>query len=256
MSTFSGSINADALIVRAISSDALVIYLYHEFRDIDSQAYITKAQLYSDAYITKETLVSDAHIVYRLSGSLDSDAYITKEQLSSDAIVSISPVQTITSDARILNSGSFPTQTRGALIVGAGTSISSSRGALIKGYGESSNETIVYDIFTSLLLDLTLAGTPNVYDTYDWAYDWATREWHGCIVKFEARQNDDSYAINGELWQEIQKGQIISRQDVKRYHQWRLHLWASGSRDFELHQFTIKAYVDNYSSALTTSIIF
>lgn len=103
-------------------------------------------------------------------------------------------------------------------------------------------------MFTSDVVDLTTAYTPAPFATMDWAYDWVTRELNDCVVTFEARSADSLVNLTTAPWAVIENDQLIASIDVRRYNQWRFTLKASGSRDFELHQFTIKAY-NQYSSS-------
>jgi len=275
MATFSGSINSNTQITRedlfsntliakeVIVSDAWV-GVVPGFELILSNTQITREDLFSNALIAKEVIVSDAWVYKTFSDSINSDVQITKEAIVSDTYVYKTFSDSINSDVRITKeaivsdtyvytSGSFPSQTRDGVVLGRGIPVSSSRSAVAFGITYHSNETIVADVITSAVLDLTTANTPLTYNQYNWAYDWVTRQWNGCIVKFEVRQHDDVGELTGETWQEVQKGQVVT--NVKRYHQWRAHVWASGSQDFELHQFTIKAYVNYSASDSYTSII-
>lgn len=109
-------------------------------------------------------------------------------------------------------------------------------------------------MYISGVLDLTTAYTPKPYTTIDWAYDWVTRELNGCEVVFEARSALSLVSLNTATWNVIENQQVIPALAVERYNQWRFTLKASGSRDFELHQFTMKAY-NNYSASLGSSVI-
>lgn len=143
-----------------------------------------------------------------------------------------------------------------AITIGSSTPLSSSRDALIyAGAVNPSSGNIAYDIIIGSVMDLLDADTPDAYHSYDWAYDWCTRQWNGCVVRFEARQSNDRMALISEPWSEITNGQILSHINIKQYHQWKMHLWASGAYDFELHQFTIKAFAQNPSSKYDLGVI-
>jgi hypothetical protein len=233
-----------------------------------------------DAYINKQSILSNADIKGPISSSISSsariyrnysggmysglnigsDARITKESIDSTAQIikrSISTdINKIISNANILQYNTINFTLPSIVIGQSSGSISFYLPAIVVGTEyEGTNHNSVYDIITSSLMDLTEAQTPDPYYYYDWAYDWCSREWNNCVVRFETRQSDNSNEILGETWREITNGQVVPHTYVKRYHQWRMHLWATGSGDFELHQFTIKAYTQYPSNKFNTSII-
>jgi hypothetical protein len=234
-----------------------------------------------DAYIIKPSILSSADIKGPISGSISSSAAIKRNysgemysglNIGSDARINkatiisnaqiikhniSTDVNKIYSAANILHHDSINFTLPSIVIGQSSGAISFYLPAIIVRAAEyeGTNQNSVYDIITSSLMDLTEVQTPDPYYSYDWAYDWVSREWNNCVVRFETRQSDDSNMIRNEEWKEITNGQVIPYTYVKRYHQWRMHLWATGSGDFELHQFTIKAYTQYPSNKFNTSII-
>ena len=149
--------------------------------------------------------------------------------------------------AQVVSPGHFGGRTIGATVFGSPVIAIQSDASIA--LHSNSSQTIVIDTITSstdplYVLDLASVTPPSGYQNYDWAYDWVVRTYNGAACKFEARSANVLSALTSAIFTTITQGQIIPRADVRRYHQYRLHLWASGSNDFEFHQFTIKAYVD------------
>jgi len=241
-----------------IKSNAVIVALeYHS--TIESKAEIIAGNVISStANILKEQLrvrTSSANVYLELLNTLDSDATVLKPSLNSDANILKEQLTTIQSDARVLGSGSLALSILPAVMYGRGLIVQSNLPVYIVSGAMSSSQTIAYDVINGSTLDLLDSGISEPYYNYDWSYDWVTRQWNHCAVKFEARSSDNPYALNGETWTEVYNEQVIPKGSVKRFHQWRAHVWASGSRDFELHQFTVKAFFNYPSKATHTGII-
>lgn len=114
-----------------------------------------------------------------------------------------------------------------------------------------SSGAIVNNIYTSPVLDLEDTGL--AIGSYDWAYDWVSHLIRDCRILMEARLFD-SLPPSGD-WDKVAAGDVIYRLNVKRYCQYRAHVftWFTGS--FALHQFSMKAYVSGSSNPYYTSVI-
>jgi len=278
ISNFVEILTSSAVIVQSSTSllaSSAVIYTT-PVATLTSSAYIKRfaelSTLSSSARIIKEflTSINSNSLIYRTDTvTLDSSAVITKEELTSSAyinrpivlldssanIIKESDPVLITSAAKIYNSGSL-SQLGGLFTMGTGTAVEDFRNIYIGSITNRSKQAIVDDIVTNPEpMDLTAVSTPLSYNNYDWAYDWVTRTWNNAAIIFEARSADELYELSGAEWAEISNGQVIAKSDVKRYHQWRMHVWASGSRDVELHQFSIKCYSVYKSSGLYGGLI-
>lgn len=119
----------------------------------------------------------------------------------------------------------------------------------------TSLETIVPDLFTSTVFDLNTVTPPFGYQNYDWSYDWIVRTFNQAVYLVEARSGNTLDAVNIAVFSTAHLGDIFSKGAVPRYHQWRLHVWASGSNDFEFHQFTLRGHVSHGRNAHYTSLI-
>ena len=204
---------------------------------------------------TLTTITSAASIMY--TSSRTSTATITRNETIS-----------VTSDANILRA-EYLTGSANTIILGRATiNAWDIRGTYITTtQNTTSIGTVVNDMVTGdplltvgqttpSVLDLATASTPHGYVNYDWAYDWVVKTRNYAQYIFEARQSDSIIDLPALKYSRIVKGQILPRGAVKRYHQWRLHVWASGSGDFELHQFTVKAYTKYPADPLTRAISF
>jgi len=118
----------------------------------------------------------------------------------------------------------------------------------------TSDEVVVADMLTGSVMDMLVITPPLEYQNYDWKYDWVVRTYDLAQYKFEIRTGDTLPELNTAVFSRINQDQIILRGQVPRYHQWRCHVWASGSSDFELHQFTIKGYIDWPANPLYRSL--
>jgi hypothetical protein len=118
----------------------------------------------------------------------------------------------------------------------------------------SSDEVVVADMITSSIMDLATVIPPLGYQNYDWKYDWVVRTYNSAQYRFEIRTGETTQNLLASTFSPIVLGQVISIGQVPKYYQWRCHVWASGSGDFELHQFSIKGYIDYPSSLLYASL--
>ncbi|MHA1290746.1 MAG: dockerin type I repeat-containing protein, partial [Candidatus Thorarchaeota archaeon] len=175
-------------------------------------------------------------------------------QITSNAIILGSETVMVASDAMVYKSGSAATLP--IFMAGRSTDrTSESRGVLIHTTDIStSDEVVVADMITSNPMDMLTIAPPLGYQNYDWKYDWVVRTYNSAQYRFEIRAEDTLSELYTAVFSEIHQGQIILRGHVPRYHQWRCHVWASGSGDFELHQFTIKGYVDQPANSLYRSL--
>lgn len=216
---------SDALIffpteTKAISSDAFIIHpVYTDKINVTSDAEITinRSEILSDARIVDKFIYSDAHIISTDPTTIVSDAYIYRSD-------------TIATDLLFFGQANETSESVGTFIYAADQS--------------SSDEVIVNDMMTGPVMDMTTISPPLGYNNYDWKYDWVVRTFNKCQYKFEVRSADNLSSLYSDPFQEIALGQQIYKGQVAKFHQWRCHVWASGSGDFELHQFTIKGYID------------
>ncbi len=212
------------------------IFLPTETKTITSDAF-----LYKPVYTDSVNITSDAEITHNKADIL-SDAWIVGNYIFSDAIISKTELTTITTDAYIYQSGSFTTD---ILLFGRANVVNTNYNMLVYSTDiSSSGEVISKDMITGDILDMTTVTPPLGYNNYDWKYDWVVRTFNKCQYKFEIRAANDLLELSAEPFHEIQLDEQIYKGQVNRYYQWRCHVWASGSGDFELHQFTIKGYVD------------
>lgn len=223
--------------------------------DILSDAYIIPTHTYTEtATINSDAVVGDA------GTNISSDAFVA-HNINSDAHIWATEAATVTSDSMVYRSGSaatlpiFMTGRSTGRISDTIIEASGSRSVLIYTTDIStSGEVIVEDMITSNPMDMSTIVPPLGYQNYDWKYDWVVRTYDSAQYKFEVRTGDTLPELNTAVFSRINQGQIISRGQVPRYHQWRCHIWASGSGDFELHQFTIKGYVDRPANPLYRSL--
>ncbi len=103
--------------------------------------------------------------------------------------------------------------------------------------------SIVNDMFTSDPIDLENVQPPFGYQNYDWSYDWVVRTFNQAIYTVETRVGDSLDEVNLALFSTKELGHRFKRGKIPRYHQYRLHVWASGSGDLEFHQFTVRGHV-------------
>jgi hypothetical protein len=252
--------------------------------DITSTSTIVKYEIQSAATITVvipgQSMNSDAYIVDRYS-MMTSDALVgmTGNAISSNAVVSNSYTTTLTSDARVLRSTEAsqwafsPKSTRLGMRLSITPSavpqtnyrkfpFTSPTTQNLLSYtlsGTTSKETKVNDLITSPLtadyvLDLMTANPPLGYAQYDWKYDWVVQTQRHCRYLFEARSADTLAEIESKTFVRVNKDDVIPKEYLKRYHQWRAHVWASGSGDFKLYQFSVKAYVEYPANPLYRSL--
>lgn len=276
LGNFTSSLSSTAEILRNVDS-------------IQSNAKITAnytATITSNAYIKvneTSTKTSNALIVNKATASIQSSARISANtlttiastatiiytsSLSSTATIRRNETVNITSTANILRS-EYLDGTANTIVLGqANVNDWDVRGTYITTtQNTTSIGTVVNDMITGdplltigqntpTVLDLASASTPHGYVNYDWAYDWVVKTRNYAQYMFETRQSDSIIDLPALKYSQVVKGQILPRGNVKRYHQWRLHVWASGSGDFELHQFTVKAYTKYPADPFTRAISF
>ena len=230
-----------------ITSDAEIFYTTNTIT-ITSDAHIVPAPIITEII----TVISNAEIT-DLRKDVLSDAFITIDVLSNANILANEAI-TIQSDAMIYRSGSAA---RSTFTMGKGSfaGFPDSGSTLVYCTNTtSSDETVVVDIITSSIMDMVNTAPPLGYQNYDWKYDWVVRTYNAAQYKFEIRTGATTLDLLASTFSPIVLGQTISIGEVPRYHQWRCHVWASGSGDFELHQFSIKGYVAHPSSLLYSSL--
>lgn len=223
--------------IETVSSNA-EIFSTSPTTTIISDAFISATPTFKD----RISITSDASITLDKSDIL-SDAYIVDALINSDAHIEAEELVTISSDAYVYQSGSFCRKS--ALLYGRANSFTDPRDIFVYSADiSSSDETVVTDTVMGPVMDMTTVSPPLGYNNYDWKYDWVVRIFNKCQYKFEVRSAETLLDLSAEPFHEIALGAPIYKGQVKRYHQWLCHVWASGSGDFELHQFTIKGYID------------
>jgi len=239
----------------------------------DTKSVYSDAEVYEPSGST--TVLSDAYIippiVYTGIASVLSNAEVTDKRrdvlsdayvadaVYSDATILGNEEITVTSDAMVYRS---ITQSYKTFLMGRGSSVGfpEARDLLVYCTNFSSSDgTIVPDTVTSSttpgsVLDMTEVTPPLGYDNYAWKYDWVVRTYNAAQYKFEIRTGETIPDLTANTFSPITLGQVIPIGSVPRYYQWRCHVWASGSGDFELHQFSIKGYVDHHESLLYSSL--
>lgn len=214
--------------------------------DITSDAYIVPAAIVTETV----TVVSDA----KIDTAVLSDALIAVE-VYSDANIAGTAINTVQSDARIYRSGIVSTKSIFTMGKGDFGGLQSSLSTFILcEYFSTSAEVIVKDMITSPIMDMTNITPPLGYQNYAWKYDWVVRIYDAAQYKFEVRSGPTKMDLLTSPFSIVPLGQIIPAGEVLRYHQWRCHVWASGSGDFELHQFSIKGYIDHPANPLYSSL--
>ncbi|KKL45525.1 hypothetical protein LCGC14_2354820, partial [marine sediment metagenome] len=227
----------------------------------DSEIYYPSgsAAVTSDGYIVSAPIVTEIATVTSNAEITDlrrdvlSDAFITINVYSNAHIVT-NEVVTVQSDAMIYRSGSA---IREVFTMGKGSFVGfpDSGSTLIYCTNiSSSDEVIVADMITSSIMNMTDITPPLGYQNYAWKYDWVVRTYDSAQYKFEIRTGETKLDLLASTFSSIVLGQIIPIGEVPRYHQWRCHIWASGSGDFELHQFSIKGYVSYPANLLYSSL--
>lgn len=242
--------DASGLVYGAVAEASGLIYLIggvtSSFALVGTNEQFTdNAFLTSTAYIYHAGLSADAYVVAEFTQVINSDASLIKRSTY----------------AQVVSPGFFGGRAAGVTVFGSPVATIQSDAMI--GLYSNSNQTSVVDVFISstdplLVLDLASVQPPFGYQNYDWSYDWVVRTRNQAVCKFEVRSADSLVALNSQPFTLAIQGQIIPRADIHRYHQYKMHLWASGSNDFEFHQFTIKAYVDHpaypYARTLTPQI--
>ncbi|KKM82713.1 hypothetical protein LCGC14_1316720, partial [marine sediment metagenome] len=215
---------------------------------VTSNAYIVPAPIVTEIV----TVTSDAEIT-DLRRDVLSDAFIAVNVYSNAHIIA-NEALTIQSDAMIYRSGSAA---REVFMMGKGSFVGFPDSGSTLVYCtdiSSSDEVIVADMITSVVMDMAEVTPPFGYQNYNWKYDWVVRTYDNAQYKFEVRTGETPLSLLASTFSSIVLGQVISIGDVPRYHQWRCHIWASGSGDFELHQFSIKGYIDYPADILYSSL--
>jgi len=230
------------------------------------------AQLTSDAYIftpvftESVSLLSNAEISDNLK-SIVSDAYIfgIGNRLFSNTFISNTENLTILSNASIeqtkiegLNTYiAFPGS--GSLSILEGENYDPTLFAMhtlfYTDLDSSSEGTIVPDLFTSIIMDMKDVEPPFGYQNYDWTYDWVAETFNNAEYLIETRTGETLSEVNKAVFFSRNLGYRFRRGHVPRYHQWRLHMWASGSGDIKFHQFTIKGHVTQAISKFHRNLI-
>lgn len=215
---------------------AATIYLPQQTKTITSNAFIFYPVFTDQVNLTAAAEITDT------KSDQSSDAFIVDNFIYSNSVIKSIESDIVISDAYIYRSGSYKTN---LLLFGTANTVSQMHNMLIFSTDiSSSKEVIVDDMVTGPIMDMNTISPPLGYNNYDWKYDWVVRTFNQCQYKFEVRSADDLLELSAESFHEIQLNDQIYKGQVNRYYQWRSHVWASGSGDFELHQFTIKGYVD------------
>lgn len=211
-------------------------------------------------YIETSNITSDATVGDE-GTNIPSDMLIVASNINSDAVILATETAIIVSDLSVYRSGSA-----GVLpVFMVGRSTGRMTNTLIEASGSrsllvyttdisTSDEVVVADMLTSSVMDMSVITPPLEYQNYDWKYDWVVRTYDLAQYKFEIRTGNTLPELNTAVFSRINQDQIILRGQVPKYHQWRCHVWASGSSDFELHQFTIKGYIDWPANPLYRSL--
>ena len=229
--------------------------------DITSDMQIAAlTQITSDMYIfipvftDTVTILSDAEIDDNLKLIL-SDAQILGpgEQMPSNMVISNEEDQTILSDANIEQTlisslnvfAAFPGSGSLGALEGEGydPTLFAMHTLIFTDLISSSDETVVADIFTSTTMDMKGVEPPFGYQNYDWSYDWVATTYNSATYLVETRTGETLDELSVAVYFTRELGYRFRRGRIPRYHQWRLHVWASGSGDFEFHQFTVKGHV-------------
>jgi len=230
-----------------VTSDSEIFYSTNTINVI-SDAYIVPAPI-----ITETTSVTSNAEITDLRADILSDAFIAVSVYSNATIIANEAIN-IQSDAMVYRSGSAA---REAFTMGKGSfeGFPDSGSTLIYCTNTtSSDEVVVVDMITSSIIDIMNIEPPLGYQNYDWKYDWVVRTYNDAQYKFEIRTGETIQGLQASTFSPIVLGQVISIGEVPRYYQWRCHIWASGSGDFELHQFSIKGYIDHPASILYSSL--
>lgn len=253
-----------------------------EIIGVDVQQDVVSVYSNAETYVSPatETILSDAYlippIVYKEIASVRSNAEITtlRKDVLSDAYI----VNAVTSDATILGQETATVTSSASIFHRLFKSVDT----FMSGRGDhdgfptvppmlvyntslsAAEETVVKDTIVSAaapttrapgsLLDLATLTPPLGYTNYEWKYDWVVRTYNAAQYKFEIRAANTVLDLSAETFSRVTLGQTIPIGSVKRYYQWRCHVWASGSGDFELHQFSIKGYVDHPSNILYSAL--
>ena len=114
-----------------------------------------------------------------------------------------------------------------------------------------SSGSIVNNIYTSPILDLSEVGP--LYANYDWAYDWVVNLGYDCRILVEAKLFN-SLPPSGN-WIIVNAGDVVYYSDIKRYCQYRAHVFTLFTGSFSLHQFSMKQYLSSSSDPYYTSVI-
>jgi hypothetical protein len=114
-----------------------------------------------------------------------------------------------------------------------------------------SSGAIVNNIYTSPILDLFEVGLS--YLDHDWAYDWVVNLKQDCRILVETRLFD-SLPPSGD-WTLVNSGDVIYYSKVKRYSQYRIHVFTQFANSFAAYQFSMKQYASSSSDPYFTSII-
>jgi len=230
------------------------IYSIAEIYAISGQADIQSNARIRSPYVAIESSGFTSDVIFIQGNNIRSNTWVTDtgSQIISNADILATENVNIVSNTFIYRSGSAAEMPIFAM--GRATNhadwrseldASGSRGLLVYTTDIStSDETVVADMITGSPMDMATIVPPLGYQNYDWKYDWVVRDYNSAQYKFEIRTGDKLSELRTAVFHRIQQDQIILRGQIPRYHQWRCHVWASGSGDFELHQFTIKGYVD------------
>ena len=232
-----------------VISNAEIFYITNTLT-VSSDAYIVPAPIVTEI----ATVTSNAEIIDTRVDVLSDAEIASGATVYSNASIIAGESTTIQSNAMVYHSGSAA---REVFTMGKGvfTGFPETRATLVYCTNiTSSDEVVVADMITSSIMDITDIAPPLGYQNYAWKYDWVVRAYNAAQYKFEIRTGATTLDLLASTFSPIILGQTIPIGTVPRYHQWRCHVWASGSGDFELHQFSIKGYVEHPSSLLYSSL--
>lgn len=224
------------------------IYYPTETITVTSDAYIVPAPIVTETVaVTSNAEITDKRV------DMLSDSFVAINVYSNANIIA-SELVTVQSDAMIYKSG-YSVREIFTMGKGAFVGFPESRSTLIYCTDiSSSDEVVVADMITSSIMDMADVAPPLGYRNYGWKYDWVVRTYDSAQYKFEIRTGETVLNLLASTFSPIVLGQVILTGEVPRYHQWRCHVWASGSGDFELHQFSIKGYIDHPINLLYSSL--
>lgn len=215
--------------------------------------------------VAEAEALSPGYITYMREMQANAKIIDSGQEMNSNGTILASETVTILSDASLSRTATFalamhvayPGSGSLSILEGQGYSPDLFEQRLIahSTLETTSVGTIVADMFTSDLIDLSNVQPPFGYPNYDWSYDWVVRTYNQAIYTVETRIGETPDEVNLAIFSVKELGHRFERGKVPRYHQYRLHVWASGSGDFEFHQFTVRGHVVHGANKYYESLI-